>query len=334
MTDFAACFSCVQQRRLSYEHIISKALGGRLKRKLYCAPCNNEFGRTIDADLSQKFGHVATTLNIHRESGSNQPFEVTDQETGLALVFDGKHLRRKRPIVKYQKTSDGKKFETIDVTAGSEKQLKQIRKGFRAADSLLNEGVTFQERRPGPIDTMFDIAIDGKLVRRAIAKIAYSLLCDRVPSAAVLSKPFDEIRKYMKGAGDRDLAAANYIHTDWTCDNYRPLHRVVVSTTRAAGLVVGYVTLFGMFRFTALLSNCFVGNLQWPPLDYAYDPVTRKVVECSMLEVPMLSENQILRPQQSRSLVTSKLLAGSKMIGTYVPGYQPLGIELQNSKSE
>jgi hypothetical protein len=181
MAKSATCLACLQPGRLSYEHIIPQSLGGRLKRRLYCTACNREFGRTIDADLFKTFSHVGTILNIHRERGPNQPFEVTDRETGLPLIFDGKNLHRKHPVIRFERTSDGKTFKTIDVTAGSEKELKQIRKGFHAADSLLNEGVTFQERRPGPIDTMFDITIDGKLIRRAIAKIAYSLLCDRGP---------------------------------------------------------------------------------------------------------------------------------------------------------
>ena len=78
------CFSCLEQRALTVEHVISQALGGRLKRRLYCGPCNSDFGNTVDAELAKAFGYVGTHLQIHRERGPNAPVEVREVGTDLA----------------------------------------------------------------------------------------------------------------------------------------------------------------------------------------------------------------------------------------------------------
>jgi len=36
--------------------------------------------------------------------------------------------------------------------------------------------------------------------------------------------------------------------------------------------------IFGIFRLTILLSNRYVSSLEWPSLDYTYDPVATRIV--------------------------------------------------------
>jgi uroporphyrinogen-III decarboxylase len=43
----SACFACKETKVLTEEHIIPQALGGRLKAKLYCKTCNENFGKDI-----------------------------------------------------------------------------------------------------------------------------------------------------------------------------------------------------------------------------------------------------------------------------------------------
>ena len=56
------CFACKKTKVLTEEHIIPQALGGRLKAKLYCKVCNDNFGEDIDAEITNQFSKIATIL--------------------------------------------------------------------------------------------------------------------------------------------------------------------------------------------------------------------------------------------------------------------------------
>jgi hypothetical protein len=73
---YGKCFACKETRLLTEEHIIPQSIGGRLTAFLYCEDCNSNFGRTLDAGMSEAFGHIATMLSIKRERGKPKPFEV------------------------------------------------------------------------------------------------------------------------------------------------------------------------------------------------------------------------------------------------------------------
>ncbi len=162
--------------------------------------------------------------------------------------------------------------------------------------------------------------------------MAYSLLCHKIPSLEVVSKAFDETRQYIRTGKGRELASANFAHTSLMLDYIRPLHKVHIRLDRQRGLVVGYVMIFGTYRFTVLLSNIYRANLDWPCLDYTYDPAALRVVEGNPnFRAPVLSEDQILRPRQSKQFVRQELLRCNRMLENYVEGYKFLDIEFEQS---
>lgn len=118
------CFACTKPRILTEEHIIPQAIGGKLKPKLYCKKCNGSIGEVLDNEISKQFGWIGTLLNIKRERGELQPYELIDRKTGTKLLCDGKSLKRKTPIVKV-KSKDGVKLYSADVTARTEEELKK-----------------------------------------------------------------------------------------------------------------------------------------------------------------------------------------------------------------
>lgn len=326
------CFSCLEMRSLTEEHIIPQAIGGRLKAKLYCKECNDKFGEVLDKEISETFGHVGTMLQIQRERGSPRPFEVKEISTNTELYFDGRNLKRKRPIVKYQLSEDAKTLESADVTARSEEELNKIMAGLKTKYQMPGNERKFQEPHAGPVDTTYARAIDTALSRRAVTKMAYSLLCHRIPSSEVVSKAFDETRQYIKTGKGRELASANFVHTRFMSDCIRPRHKILINLDRRRGLVVGYVMIFGTYRFTILLSDTYRANLEWPCLDYTYDPVTLRVVEGSPnFWAPSLSEGQILRPRQTKQFVRQELLKCNRMLEDYVKDYKFLDIEFEQS---
>lgn len=318
------CFSCKKFKDLTVEHVIPQALGGRLKAKLYCKECNNTFGYELDDILTKNFGHIGTLLNIKRERGKPQPFNVNATATKTKLVFTGRSLTRKSPNV-IIKSKDGKKLEFADVTARSKEELERIKASIQEKYEISNEAKqkTFQEIHPGPTDTNFEIRIDGKLIRRAISKIAYSFLCIKVSKDLIFSSAFDKIRKYIEDGSEPDLASANYLHTKFMTDYNRPLHKIHVALNRNKLIVVGFVTLFGIYRFSILLSDIFVSHFEWAGLDYTFDPVRlQEVPGNNKFQIPPLNKSNILNPKQSENFVLSELGKGYKVLENYVDNYE------------
>jgi|LQYC01.1.fsa_nt_gi hypothetical protein len=316
------CFACIHPKELTSEHIIPQSIGGRLKDYLYCKDCNDRFGREIDAEISKQFGKIATLLNVKRKRGETQPFEVTETSSGTELVFDGKNFTRKRPIVKIS-SKDGKKMDTVDVTARSKKELEEICASIRKRYEISGNMKTFHEARPGPTDTMDETEIDNRMLRRATAKVAYSFLCTKVQKDIVFSSAFDRIRAYIKDGKGFDLSHANYIHTQFMTDYVRPLHKVHVVLNRGEKMVAGYVSFFGTYRFTVLLSDNFASQLEWAGLDYTFDPVClEEVFGNKGFRAPNISKENILHPKQSKEFVLDEISKGHKVIASYVGKYE------------
>ncbi|CAB5081495.1 hypothetical protein D3OALGB2SA_644 [Olavius algarvensis associated proteobacterium Delta 3] len=236
------CYSCCETKRLTEEHIIPQALGGRLSSWIYCKSCNDKFGNEIDAELIKNIGYFGTALNIKRIRGKNPPYDVTSIKKGTKLTFDGKEFKRKRPIVKIEK--DGDTIKSVDVTAGTKSELHQICSDIKKKFKLSNNTNYFEEYHLGPTDTKKDFVFDNSAIRRCVSKVAYSLLCIKLPSDIVLSDSFDEVRNYIRFGTTGHLATANYVHTSFMTDNIRPLHKIHISMNRRKNLVIGFICFF------------------------------------------------------------------------------------------
>lgn len=321
------CFACKEIRSLTVEHVIPQAIGGTLKARLYCKECNGAFGHALDDEISNQFGWIGTLLNIKRERGKAQPYEVKEMKSGTALLFDGKDLKRKNPVVKIT-SNDEKKLDFANVTARSERELQEICASIQKRYEVPGGNETFQDVHPGPTDAEHVTTIDNTLLRRAVSKIAYGFTCIKLPQSVIFSSAFEVIRQYMKAADQPFLACANFVHTGFMTDHIRPLHKVHVALNRDQRLLVGYVSLFGIYRFTVLLAENFESELEWPGLDYTFDPVHRKqVVGNDNFRAPQLTKENILHPKQSKDFVLAELRKGHKVIESYAEKFRFLGGE-------
>ena len=149
------------------------------------------------------------------------------------------------------------------------------------------------------------------------------------PKDVVFSSAFEDIRMYVRGGEGPDYAHANFVHTQFMTDYVRPLHKIHVALNRDQKLVVGYVSLFGTYRFTVLLSDVFPSQLEWADLDYTFDPVRLKeVLGNERFRVPNISKQDILRPKQSKEFVLAEINKGWKVIANYVDNYEFIDGEL------
>jgi uncharacterized protein YbaR (Trm112 family) len=322
------CYACVEPRPLTVEHIIPQAIGGKLTARLYCKECNETFGSDLDNEISKQFGWVGTLLNIKRERGKVQPYEVTDVKSGTKLLFDGKKLKRKEPIVKVV-SKDGKKLDSADVTARTEEELKIICTSIQRRYDIADGIKTSQDESPGPTEAEHIMMIDNSLLRRAVSKIAYGFLCVKLPKDVILSSSFDDIRLYIKEPSNIELASANYRNTGFMTDNVRPIHKIHVTFNRGQGILIGFVSIFGIYRFTILLSEGLKSEVEWPDLDFTFDPVRQKeVFGNDNFRAPQLMKEDILRPKQSKELVLRELDKGYKAFESYSKIFSYLGGDL------
>lgn len=310
------------------EHVIPQAIGGTLKERLYCKECNDSFGHALDNEISKQFGWIGTLLNIKRDRGKAQPYEVKEIKSGTALLFDGKDLKRKKPVVKVE-SKNGKNLDFADITARSERELQEICASIQKRYELKGGIEPFQDIHPGPTEAEHVTTIDNTLLRRAITKIAYGFMCIRLPKTIIFSSAFEAVRNYMKTADQPSLACANFVNTGFMTDHIRPLHKVHVALSRGQRLLIGYISLFGIYRFTVLLAEDHENELEWPGLDFTFDPVRRKeVIGKDNFRAPQLTKENVLHPKQSKSLVLSELHKGYRVIESYVKEFRLLGGEL------
>jgi hypothetical protein len=323
------CFLCCNERQLTHEHIIPQALGGKLSAQIYCKGCNDKLGASVDGELIRELGHFGTALNIKRERGENKPYNVESVSNGTELVFDGKEFKRRNLIVKIEKNGD--KIKSIDVRARSKKELQNKIAEIKKKYKIDGEVKILYENHPGPTDTKKDLVIDNSLIRRAVSKIAYGLISIKLPSARVLSSSFDDIRSYIRFGSEKDLATANFAHTDFMTDYTRPLHKIHVSLNRRRNLVIGFVCIFGTYRYTVLLSKDYKSSFDWPGLDYTFDPITSKEIFGNPnFRAPELEINEVLSPKQSKQLVLGELAIGHKILESYRDDHQFLKIEAED----
>lgn len=311
------CFACKEPNKLTLEHIIPQAIGGRLTAAIYCKRCNETFGHTLDSEVSRQFGNIGTLLNIKRTQGKPQPYEVTERKSGTTFISEGKSLQRKKPIIKIV-SADGKKLDSADITARSEKELKEICASIQKRYNILGEMKTFYDVHPGPIYLEKEITPNNALIRRAVAKIAYGFLCVKLSKDVILSSPFEAIREYVRADQGTALACVNFIHTCFMTDYIRPLHKIHIALNRREKLVVGYVSLFGIWSFTVLLAENYESILEWSDLDYTFDPVRRKeVFGNNIFRAKPLTVENILHPKQSKEIILYELSKRYKIINSY-----------------
>ena len=309
---------------MTEEHIIPKSIGGKLSAWIYCKDCNDEFGDGIDAELDKNLLYYSLNLKVNKNKYKNQSYDC--QYKDIKLTYNGRELKRKHPIINIKK--DGGKFESIEIIARSNNELNKITLGFKKKHSLPHDFENKTETIPGPIELERIFVFDNSLIRRAVSKIAYNLICIKIPDQYVFSPSFDEIRSYIRFGAEKDMASANFRNTSFMIDNIRPLHKIHINFNRRNKLIIGFICLFGIFRYTILLSRDFNRVIDLADLDYTFDPTTgREICTKPNFISPEIGIEDALRPKHSKELVLGELRKGHKMLENYIEGFEAIEIE-------
>ena len=308
---------CLANSGLTQEHIIPQALGGRLKAPLFCKACNSILGSTIDAEIVRDIGPIATLLDVTKERTKNQPVDIIDLETGAVLSHDGKGIGRKGPIVKKELTDDGKKLKSAEVRGSSREETERIVRGLAQKYGFPEKQDISEIHHEPPSNTKLSIQFDTRSIRRAVAKICYGFLCRRMPVEISLSRSFDAVRAYIRDDTGPDLAEVNFTGTRFMTDYARPLHRIHIRFNRQTKQILGSVMLFGVFRYVAILSRNYESYLDWPDLDYVFDPLTGRESSPILIR-PTTEQDFIMTPNGWKD----DLSRGWKMLERFIKDFQ------------
>lgn len=120
----ANCYSCgdpITKANQSLEHIFNNSIGGSLaSNDLLCKVCNEGFGKTIDAELSEQLGDLAALLEIKRDRKTNeQPILMISESGNIKQVGPGM-----RPHARLSFPTENK---TVELFASDKKYEKLVR---------------------------------------------------------------------------------------------------------------------------------------------------------------------------------------------------------------
>jgi|WetSurMetagenome_2_1015567.scaffolds.fasta_scaffold23708_2 uncharacterized protein len=312
------CYLCKKENvPLTKEHIFPQCLGGKLTGKIYCKECNSKTGKEIDIELANNFGIFATFMDIKRERGENKPYIVKDVSNNqkIKIYPDGSAIKQFN--VNLSECLEGAIYH---MNGGKQKDIENKTKELENKFGKDNIKILYNEINQSNILVEMTSYISNDVVCRAIAKIAYSFACVKLPKDIVLSQPFDNIREYILGKTGLQLVSLNYENTDFMTDNRRPLNKIHLSFNRQEKTIIGYVAIFGVFRYSILVAENINFKLILPVLDHTLNPLTGEILDQSIIQAPIISKNEVINPPFLESHF-------NKLCKDYIKIFSPISFE-------
>lgn len=292
MSNCYMCDSPLTKENETEEHIFLNAIGGKLKPKtLICRKCNSDFGNNIDDALAEQFNHIANMLNIDRDRGEPQPFNVTDEKTGETLSYQpgGKP--------KYLKPDIERNGNQYHIRASDLKQARQILNGLKRkhpeidVEAILKDTQT--ERKYLDNQVHFAVSFGGDDAFRSICKTAINFYLYSDGSKNYI----EHLLPYIKcEIAPKNIVSPIYLSQDpisKTDDDI--LHSIIVKGNPKENVLFAYVELFNFYKSIVLLND----NYEGPDMEssYFFDVLSREEV---MREYTLeLSKEEIVQKMEA-----------------------------------
>lgn len=248
------CYCCgeiITPAKISDEHIIPNALGGRLKSQiLLCSDCNSKLGSEVDAPFCQQMGFVTNRLGIKRERGQPPPIKARRADSGDPIFIESDRTTF-APRTTFQKTEDGYTIECDQKNLG------------KAMETLKRKvpNVQFSQVEPFESDLQFNHESDfgGIACYRAVTKIALNYFLYRGGSVV----PVGNVISFVKSGGNNCFVILYYPSRDVLPRRIAKqiTHVVTIRGDPVQKLLYAYVELFTAFRFLVSLSEAYDGDL-------------------------------------------------------------------------
>lgn len=237
-SNFKLCSICLEEKELTFEHIIPESLGGILESDIQCADCNN---RKLGSKLVSKAKRTYTirlainylSKNLPKlykqiEEGQEYIARKIDDTTSEAILKDGKIKS------KAEKADDGsinvdrqdteKKLREILTKEGLtkdeiEKKLDEFKKIEVDKPHKLTDTITVIKRK---FKEWFQKPSESYLDERVITLIAYNYLC-MVVGEIIYDSRMNFIREFiLNGTKSDSLIIDQFPFTN----EYAPYHKI------------------------------------------------------------------------------------------------------------
>jgi hypothetical protein len=248
------CIICLETKLLTDEHIIPKAIGGRLAVRFLCKPCNDRMGELEgglkkDPAVRLAVEHLRPTLPALADSidDGQKFFVISDAERVRGSKSDGVFKVRGGPADEGSlilPTDDARKtLGGMLRKAHSEAEAQEMLARFDAAPNDVSVDLGEQWAIKRSHDDPRPALIDPRIDDEPILKMAYEFLACHVMSG-IYNPRLNEIRGVLR---ERMPAPHAYSVERVHGSRYRPIHGLVME--RAAPHVVIQVRLFGWYGF-------------------------------------------------------------------------------------
>ncbi len=261
----------------SREHVITNAIGGRLKTNGFiCQDCNSTKGHSWDTALARQLNGLCLYFGIARERGESptQQIETTTGER-FELQHGGGLMPHKPTIKEIQR--EGGRLE-LQITAQTMEEARKILKRKK-------------RKYPGlDIEQALRTATNGLSAPTGVLKLSSevggvesdrSIVKTTAAFAHCVGLEVDGLNtalEYLRNS-DAEAPFGYYYEVDLVIGRPAgvPIHCVAVSGIPEHRLLLGYVEFFGVHRAVVCLSDRYSGEAIHRA--YAIDPTTGKTFD-------------------------------------------------------
>jgi hypothetical protein len=275
----AFCGEAISAQSDSREHLIPEAIGGRRRvRGFLHKVCNNEAGRTWDAELARQLRPLSLHFGVKRQKGRTPSLAITTT-AGEELILGPKgQLAMAKPKITRTTTAEGFNYQiTVGSFAGAREVLEGLKRSHPGIDidgTMANLQMTTTYPQ-GAVH--FQLDFGNELAGRSLVKSTLAL-------AHQANIPIDscgDALSYLRQSDGTPCFGYYYVRdliTERPAET--PLHCIAIEASPETGLILGYAEYFGIHRAVVCLGRGFAGEPARAV--YAIDPRTGTTLDLTI----------------------------------------------------
>lgn len=271
LSGFSKCTICLNEEKLTFEHIIPESIGGFLEADLQCAKCNSELGNNLIFKAKQTYTirlairYLRNELSkLFRSIEEGQEYSVrrSDETSATALFKNGMVMtkagrEKDGSIVIDQKDTDCNLKNRLKKEGLTAEEIKSKLDEFNKLpiDQHLQITKTLNVIKRKFV-SVFPQGNDVDMDKRIITLIAYNYLCITI-GQTIFERYFDSIRDYiLKDIQTNRILIEQYPYNG----TYKSYHKIYRETLEDRTKIT--ITLFGsiVYRISFLQLKIMISN--------------------------------------------------------------------------
>lgn len=271
------CILCLEDRPLSFEHLIPASIGGKLTAGFLCKECNSDLGAEIEANI--RFSPEIRMAILCLKKELPKLYDSIEAGQEYKTEIDGEvfsqRLGRHDRLLGEQKLTDGSLIVPEERAQGHlQKMLERSGENNEVIKAALScwENVPYGERIDLPgglvVKKWEQVPSAPKLANCSVSalvilKIVYEFIALLIGSAIIAKSPdFEVIRKILL---EKDAKGAQYLVLKLEAAEYRPFHGICFEGNDPTASF--QVRLFGKLAYRVALPKT---ALNVPPVAYTF----------------------------------------------------------------